>query len=478
MIVFLITLVISNKFYIQNTGIAFLNRFLEIDIFALFFICLCFLFIINGSNLIDGYNGLLGIHTFIILANLFFVNYFGGNYDLAFFIFYGILIIIFFLQYNFPKATVFLGDGGSYFLGAFIALSVINTSVANPSISPFYFCILLFYLFFEVFFSFIRKIVMEKKSPLFPDKKHLHMLLYKILLKKNNNKSKSNYLVSIIINLVYLTLILPPIFFMKNGMFCKYYSLVLFIIYIFCTVVNPINKNLLEAKIIQRLDLSDLMLKLWISKPENYSFKPGQYCTIGVNGIERAYSIASSPDEDSMELFIELVDHGELSPIIWKMKAGDKLTLRPRAKGIFQIKDTNYDNYLLICTVTGIVPYVSYVRYFLNNNSHNMKFHILQGSSYMDEFGYSEELLKIAKEYPDFVIYHPTVSRPNDIRNEKWQGMTGRVNNIVEDYINEKQLNKENTIVYACGNPDMIIDIKDKLGQNIGFKVLEERFWK
>jgi len=99
-------------------------------------------------------------------------------------------------------------------------------------------------------------------------------------------------------------------------------------------VVNQINKNLLESEIIQRTDLSDLMLKLWISKPENYSFKPGQYCTIGVNGIERAYSIASSPEEDSLELFIELVDHGELSPIIWKMKVGDKLTLRPKAKGI------------------------------------------------------------------------------------------------------------------------------------------------
>ena len=233
MIAFLITLVISNKFYIQNTGIAFLNRFLEIDIFALFFVCLCFLFIINGSNLIDGYNGLLGIHAFIILANLFFVNYFSGNYDLAFFIFYGILIITFFLQYNFPRATVFLGDGGSYFLGVFIALSAIKTSIANPSISPFYFCILLFYLFFEVFFSFIRKIVIEKQSPLFPDKKHLHMLLYKILLKKNNSKSKSNYHVSIIINSIYLIMIIPAIFMMTDGMFCKYYSAVFFISYFF-----------------------------------------------------------------------------------------------------------------------------------------------------------------------------------------------------------------------------------------------------
>ena len=243
-------------------------------------------------------------------------------------------------------------------------------------------------------------------------------------------------------------------------------------------MVNQTNKNLLESKIIQRLDLSDLMLKLWISKPENYLFKPGQYCTIGVDGIERAYSIASSPDENFLELFVELVEHGELSPIIWKMKIGDKLTLRPKAKGIFQIKDTNYNNYLLICTVTGIVPYVSYVRYFLNNNSSNMKFHILQGSSYMDEFGYLEELMTISKDYPDFVTYQPTISRPKDTRNEEWIGKTGRVNIIAENYIKQKQLNIDNTIVYACGNPDMIIDIKEKLGQNKGFKVLEERFWK
>ena len=243
-------------------------------------------------------------------------------------------------------------------------------------------------------------------------------------------------------------------------------------------MVNQTNKNLIESKIIQRVDLSDCMLKLWILKPENYSFKPGQYCTIGVDGIERAYSIASSPDENFLELFVELVEHGELSSIIREMKVGDKLTLRPKAKGIFQIKDTNYNNYLLVCTVTGIVPYVSYVRYFLNNNSSNMKFHILQGSSYMDELGYSEELSTISKDYPDFVTYQPTISRPKDIRNEEWNGKTGRVNIIAENYINQKQLNIDNTIVYACGNPDMIIDIKEKLGQNKGFKILEERFWK
>ena len=138
-----------------------------------------------------------------------------------------------FLKYNFPKATVFLGDSGSYFLGVFIAITTIKTSIANPSISPFYFCILLFYLFFEVFFSFIRKITVERKSPLFPDKKHLHMLIYEILIKKNNDKLKSNYYVSVVINLAYFILILPTIFFMENGIFCKYYSIVLFVAYLF-----------------------------------------------------------------------------------------------------------------------------------------------------------------------------------------------------------------------------------------------------
>jgi len=233
MIVFLVILITLNKFYIENVGIEFLNRFLEIDIFGVFFVCLCFLFIINGSNLIDGYNGLLSIHTLIILTNLFFINYLNENSDLSFFIFCQILVLIVFLKYNFPKASIFLGDSGSYFLGAFIAISTIKTSIANPSISPFYFCILLYYLFFEVFFSFIRKIIVEKKSPLFPDKKHLHMLIYKNFIKRNNNKLKSNYLTTLVLNAFYLILILPGIFMMNNGMFCKYYAVGLLMIYVF-----------------------------------------------------------------------------------------------------------------------------------------------------------------------------------------------------------------------------------------------------
>jgi len=231
MITFLVVLVISNEIYIKKTGLEFLDHLVAIDIFSLMFICLCFLFIINGSNLIDGFNGLLGIHSLIIFSVLFAINFFQNNTTLIYVLFYSILLTLIFLKFNFPKAQFFLGDSGAYLLGILIAISVIKTSNLNPSISPFFFCILLFYLFFEVFFSFFRKLFFSRQSPLLPDNKHLHMMLYKTLLKKNKKKLISNYSVSIYINLFYILAITPGVIFMNDGLFCRYYFFVLLIVY-------------------------------------------------------------------------------------------------------------------------------------------------------------------------------------------------------------------------------------------------------
>ena len=231
MIVFLITLVSYNDFYIEKSGFEFLNDLLKIDIFSIIFVCLCFLFIINGSNLIDGFNGLLGIHALIIFIILFIINLISENNGLMYILFYSSLLTLIFIIFNFPKAQIFLGDSGAYLIGTLIAVSAVKTSIFNSSISPFFFCILLFYLFFEVFFSFFRKLFVVKQSPLLPDNQHLHMSLYKLLLKKYKTKLKSNYTVSIYINLIYSLLIIPAIIFMNNGLFCKYYFVLLLIIY-------------------------------------------------------------------------------------------------------------------------------------------------------------------------------------------------------------------------------------------------------
>ena len=130
---------------------------------------------------------------------------------------------------------------------------------------------------------------------------------------------------------------------------------------------RPPKPKLAESKVLERKDITHDLLLMWIEKPEGFSFKAGQYCTIGREGIERAYSIVSAPHEETLELFVELVPlpDGVLTPLLWELGPGDVLSIRPRAKGIFTFKP-KYVNHLLVATVTGVVPYISYLRDYLH----------------------------------------------------------------------------------------------------------------
>lgn len=240
----------------------------------------------------------------------------------------------------------------------------------------------------------------------------------------------------------------------------------------------PPRARLPRAEVVHRVDITDdlMVLKLQLSTP--YSYKAGQYCTLGRQGVERAYSLASAPEEDLLEVFVELVPlpDGVLTPIMWDMKVGDTMSIRPRAKGIFTL-DRRYHKHLMVATVTGVSPYVGIVRSYLMNGEEGHHFYILQGASYQDEFTYRDELEAIARDHPDVVTYVPTVSRPNEQRNTGWTGATGRVNIIVEDWIKCWELTQDDVLVYACGHPGMIEDLKERLEPK-GYRVKEERFWK
>tara|TARA_Y100000591_G_scaffold321333_1_gene336239 strand:+ start:1940 stop:3004 length:1065 start_codon:yes stop_codon:yes gene_type:complete len=218
------------KLEIMSLDLNILNFLMENHTFSSFFILICFLFIVNGANLIDGFNGLLTIHLLIINFILLYINLNNENQDLAMVITAQIVVLVSFLLFNFPKATMFMGDSGSYLFGSLVAYNIINTNNLNPQISSFFFCIILFYLFFEVFFSFFRKLYF-KRSPLKPDRSHLHMLTYGFLHNSFRFKD-SNYLNSLLINTIYTSLILPAIFFKDNGLICKYWFFSLLILYI------------------------------------------------------------------------------------------------------------------------------------------------------------------------------------------------------------------------------------------------------
>ena len=215
---------------ILNVDIPYLTYLMSSHIFSSIFVLLCFLFVINGANLIDGFNGLLTINLIIINGILTYINITNQNFEFSILIISQIVILLIFLFFNFPTSKIFLGDSGAYTMGAMTGLNTIITNNLNPKISSFFFCTLLFYLFFEVFFSFFRKLY-QKKSPIYPDDKHLHMLsFYKI--SSIYGRNKGNYLNSIFINFLYLVLIIPGLYLFNDPQLSRYWFFILLLVYL------------------------------------------------------------------------------------------------------------------------------------------------------------------------------------------------------------------------------------------------------
>jgi ferredoxin--NADP+ reductase len=243
-----------------------------------------------------------------------------------------------------------------------------------------------------------------------------------------------------------------------------------------------------RAQITKRVDFGP---DLWMTRVRaggEFKFAPGQYATLGVereNGklVERAYSIVSSPSEEEVEFFFELVPQGALTPLLYKLQPGDQLSMRKVAKGKFSLDmQSGRKNHLLVSTVTGVAPFVSYVRTLAQqwqagtfDGSH--KLFLLNGASRPWEFGYRDELARFSEELPWFT-YVPTVSRPWD--HSDWAGETGRADDILRKYADQWGLDAGNTVAYLCGHPEMIEHSKAILKRR-GFvdrsSVKEEVYW-
>src|SRR5260370_24719509 len=186
--------------------------------------------------------------------------------------------------------------------------------------------------------------------------------------------------------------------------------------------MDAANEKFYRARIAQRRDIAGERWAIRVQPGGHFAFLPGQYATLGViapqKHIERPYSIVSSPYENELEFFFELVPRGELTPALYQLQVGDELRLRKVAKGRFTLNREKRRNHLLLCTVTGVAPFVSYIRTLARDARDNKfpeghRLFLLEGASRSWEFGYLEELKRIADEVP-WLKYVPPVSRPSE----------------------------------------------------------------
>ena len=227
-------------------------------------------------------------------------------------------------------------------------------------------------------------------------------------------------------------------------------------------------ENYIRAELVERLDLSE-DVAVFRFKPEmKIDFIPCQYVTLAVEEserlIQRPYSIASSKYDSLIEIFVDLVHQGTLTPRLWDMRPQDQAWLRRRVAGNFLMREDLSASHLFAATVTGGAPFVSMIRTMKEDlkkgAQRDVSMGFVHGASYEEELGfYTEELLETARD--GWLNYVPTLSRPWEA--PLWQGETGRVEDVLRKYLDLWKLTYRNSCAYGCGHPIMIKNVKQIL---------------
>ncbi len=197
---------------ISHLNIPIIDLAFEWYPFAVIFTFIAVGGVANSINIIDGYNGLAGGFSLLASGCLAYVaNHVGDQLVLS-----GVIALagatVGFLIWNWPKGAIFMGDGGAYLLGFLLAELSVLLVIRNPAVSPWFPLLLLIYPIFETSFSIYRKKFLMGGSPGKPDGLHLHMLIYKRIVRTGARKNRNN-MTSVLIWGLSLFSILPAIIF-------------------------------------------------------------------------------------------------------------------------------------------------------------------------------------------------------------------------------------------------------------------------
>ena len=138
---------------------------------------------------------------------------------------------------------------------------------------------------------------------------------------------------------------------------------------------------------------------------------------------QRSYSIASAPESDRVELLVERLEDGEVSPYLTdELKAGDGLELRGPIGGWFAWDVREGGPLLLVSGGSGIAPLMAMIRHRKANGS-EAPVSLLYSSRSFEEIIFREELERLAAQDGALRVTHTlTRSRPSD-----WTGYGRRI---------------------------------------------------
>lgn len=139
--------------------------------------------ITNAMNFIDGLDGLAGGVAVISSFSLLIISLLLGRFEMALLLSSILGGVLGFLFYNFPPASIFMGDSGAMFLGFILgAISIIGVLKVSTIINLFFPIVVLGFPVLDTAFSIIRRLL-EGRAPWKYDKDHIHHRFLRIGMK-------------------------------------------------------------------------------------------------------------------------------------------------------------------------------------------------------------------------------------------------------------------------------------------------------
>jgi len=218
----------------------------------------------------------------------------------------------------------------------------------------------------------------------------------------------------------------------------------------------------MQARLIQSQEIAPEVRHFLLEAEgiERLEYTPGQFVSLSAERegktITRAYSLASAPGGDNrFELCLNRVEQGRLSPLLFDMRPGDAIEMRPPL-GQFVLRKPPRES-IFIATGTGIAPFRAMLEAHLSKSSPPIT--LLFGVRYESHLLYRMEFEEMAGRFPQFRFW-PTLSRPE----ESWKGRAGHVQAHLAEAVDDRR----DLDVYLCGLKQMVDDVRGLL-KGMGF---------
>ena len=179
------------------------------------------------------------------------------------------------------------------------------------------------------------------------------------------------------------------------------------------------------------------------------------------NIIKLNIRIATPPWDNEKNQFMK-VNPGICSSFVFSRKPGDKVTISG-PYGEFFIKDTDKEM-VYIGGGAGMAPLRSHIFHLFQTLKTDRKVSYWYGARSKREVFYEDEFRKIEKEFPNFK-FNIALSEP--LPEDKWDGYTGFIHQVVLDNYLSKHEEPEEVEYYLCGPPIMnesVLKMLDNLG--------------